>query len=894
MKRAVGRNLPWIGVIALCAVLATVLGSMYHRSRDYNPSDYVEDVALLRQFKHLDAQWELDTLKLRAGLSDSYDALVEPPMQLRALVNELEARLRRRGAVSGSLGRAAAALREAAARKAALVEDFKSHNAILRNSLTFLPTAAAEALQSIDREPQRRHRSEAAHELLDRALLDSMVLSQLGASDRAVDEHLRRLDDLAAQLSAADDAPGAERTRLFATHVETVWREHAVVSRLMREIAEIPTSALGNELGHRLSAEERDAAATAARQREQIFFFAAALTVLLAYSAVRLVRTHAEILRVNGQLRDANTTLEVKVGERTEQLQRMATHDPLTGLPNRVLLQDRLAQALAFSRRSGRSFVVAVIDLDRFKWVNDSLGHGAGDELLRQVARRIERLLRGTDTLARVGGDEFVALLQDLAHVDDAVAVLRRVVEAVAQPVLLDGVEVTVSCSVGCATSPEDGSDADELLQAADAAMYRAKESGRNMLQIFNSDLRERAAERARLEADLRHAVERNELSLVYQPQIDLRSGALHGFEALLRWQHPMLGPVSPGKFVPIAESCGLIASIGEWVLETACRQMKDWSDAGWGSVRVAVNLSAKQLARPDLEETVARCLQSSGIDPARLELELTETASMDDPESTIPLLGRLKALGLSLSIDDFGTGYSNMQYLTRLPVDTLKLDGSFVREITSDPGRLAIVEAIISMAHRLDLRVVAEMTETEGQIVLLTSLDCDLAQGYYFSAPLPAAQCVELLRAGGAELPATLARRPDSGTVLVLDDDVVTTTAVREQLRGEGYHVLTANHAEDAFELLARHPVDVVMSDQCMPRTSGVDFLTAVRRLYPDTTRLIFSAESDFGAAVDAINQGAVDKFLLKPLRFEAVHEILETIFKRRQLPTDAAHSAG
>ncbi len=437
------------------------------------------------------------------------------------------------------------------------------------------------------------------------------------------------------------------------------------------------------------------------------------------------------------------------------QLEHLATHDALTQLPNRALMRDRLDCELAQAKRNSRSFMVAAIDLDRFKWVNDTLGHAAGDELLQTTTSRIRQELKGSDTLARVGGDEFVIILHDLVDFDQAVARLRRIVAAVSRTVVFrDGAEASVSCSVGCSTYPDDGTDADELLRAADIAMYQAKQAGRDTLQIFNADLRRRAALRTSLEIDLRHAVERRELSLVYQPQVDLRTGAIAGVEALLRWHSPRHGDVSPALFIPVAEASGHIVPIGEWVLFEACRQMREWIDAGVAPRRIAVNLSAKQLSRPSFLDQVQSRLARFGLDPSRLELELTETASMDDPDRTVPLMVKLKELGVGIAIDDFGTGYSNMQYLTRLPIDTLKIDGAFVREITSDAGQLAITEAVINMSHRLGLGVVAEKAETEEQVRQLQELGCDLVQGYFFSPPMTEAECRIRLSAGRFALP--------------------------------------------------------------------------------------------------------------------------------------------
>jgi diguanylate cyclase (GGDEF)-like protein/PAS domain S-box-containing protein len=563
------------------------------------------------------------------------------------------------------------------------------------------------------------------------------------------------------------------------------------------------------------------------------------------------------------------------------QLKHLATHDALTGLPNRVLLMDRLSQALAYARHNHQRFMVALIDLDRFKWVNDSMGHEAGDQLLRVVSERILACMRQSDTVARIGGDEFVVLFQNYELVEQAVAALNRVVSRVSEPVLMDsGREIDISCSVGCSSYPDDGLDSEDLLRAADAAMYQAKQSGRNNLQIFNAELRGRVEQRACLEADLRHALERDEFFLHYQPKIQLSSGTIVGVEALLRWKHPTRGIVSPARFIPVAEETGVIVPIGEWVLLHACLRNKAWQAEGSRQVRVAVNLSAKQLGRPGLLEMLKGCLEVSGLAPEFLELELTESTSMDSPEMTIPLLRRIKDLGVSLAIDDFGTGYSNLQYLTRLPIDRIKLDGSFVRDITSNPGQRAIVEATIVMAHRLDIRVVAEMAETEGQVALLRELGCDEVQGHFFARAMPAQECAALLRKEGFSLPGPVSRGGDQRAVLVLGKDSEVPAALERMLRDEGYRVLCASTADEAFELLACQLVDAVLCEQRMPGCTGVEFLSAVRRLYPNTVRLILSDHGDFEAAVGAINRGAVHKLIARPWSDEALRDTLSTVF--------------
>ena len=564
-------------------------------------------------------------------------------------------------------------------------------------------------------------------------------------------------------------------------------------------------------------------------------------------------------------------------------LQFQATHDELTGLPNRYLFMDRMKRAISYARRHDKRFVVSFIDLDRFKWVNDSLGHEAGDELLKTVAQRISACLRETDTVARVGGDEFLLLLQDARNCSEAAPIISRVMSAVCEPIQLHDRELTVSCSVGCSAFPEDGQDAETLLKFADAAMYCAKESGRNNVQIYNTELRHRIDERLRLETDLRHAIERDQLTLHYQAQVELRTGVIRGVEALLRWNHPELGSILPSRFISIAEETGLIETIGEWALQQACLQNKAWQDAGIDPIRVAVNLSAKQLAVPGLEQRVAEYLAAAKLDPEYLELELTESASMSDPTRTIPLFHKLKEIGISISIDDFGTGYSNMQYLTNLPIDCLKLDGSFVRHMTSDPARLAIVEAVIAMAHRLGLKTVGEMAETEGQVLRLSESGCDYVQGHYFSAALPADECAALLRESVMPLPRSHADGHANRTLLILDDEPLVIAALKRALNKEDYLIVSASNAEEAFEQLAQHRIDVVLADLTLPGTDGIEFLNKVRRMYPQVIRLILTGRRDFEAATEAINRGAVHRYLTKPWKNEELRDVLADAFERR-----------
>ncbi len=427
----------------------------------------------------------------------------------------------------------------------------------------------------------------------------------------------------------------------------------------------------------------------------------------------------------------------------------VAQHDVLTGLPNRSLLQDRLGQAVAYASRSGNPVWVMLIDLDRFKFVNDSMGHKAGDVLLMTVAARLRSSLRDTDTVARMSGDEFVAILSEHGEQTLTPDIVQRVMDAVAQPVMLGTKEFFVTCSIGVAVFPSEGTGADELIEHADIAMYRAKKLGRNNFQFYTPAMNEESLERVRIESALRNALERDEFVLYYQPQLDMKTGKICGMEALIRWKHPELGMVPPGRFVSIAEETGLIVPIGAWVMRTACAQNKAWQDAGFDKLRVAVNLSARQFSAPDLIEGLEAVLLDTGLEPKYLEIELTESLFMSDITPAVDLLHRMKALGVNLSIDDFGTGYSSLSYLSRFPIDVLKIDRSFVADITRDANDEAIVTSIIALAHNLKLAVIAEGVETGEQLDYLRRHGCDEMQGYYFSRPLPAAEFEQLLVEG-------------------------------------------------------------------------------------------------------------------------------------------------
>jgi diguanylate cyclase (GGDEF)-like protein len=439
-----------------------------------------------------------------------------------------------------------------------------------------------------------------------------------------------------------------------------------------------------------------------------------------------------------------------KVAE--ERVQYLAYYDALTGLPNRTLLQDRLTKALASARRQKGKVALLFLDLDRFKTINDSLGHSFGDLFLQAVAERLKRFTREQDTVARLGGDEFVIVLTAVKDVADAAVAAERLMDAMTAEFVVQGHSVSISCSVGISIFPEHGTDGETLTKNADAAMYSAKDNGPNNFRFFTGEMHAQAVERLALENSLQQAVGREELFLVYQPQMDIATGKIIGLEGLLRWQHPELGLVPPDKFIRIAENSGLIMPIGEWVLRTACSQARKWQDEGLPAVPVAVNVSAVQFRQEGFCELIQRVLHETGLVPQYLELELTESLLLSNADVTSLVLQELKAMGLTLAIDDFGTGYSSLSYLKHFPVSKLKIDRSFIRDVAVNPDDAAITTAIIGMAKSLNLKVIAEGVEDEVQMSFLRAHHCDEIQGYYFSKPLAVDKVADKLRGDSPE----------------------------------------------------------------------------------------------------------------------------------------------
>lgn len=577
------------------------------------------------------------------------------------------------------------------------------------------------------------------------------------------------------------------------------------------------------------------------------------------------------------------------IKESESKLNHLAHHDPLTGLPNRLLLNARMHQSMAHARRNSTMVAVMFLDLDKFKNVNDTLGHPIGDLLLQEVAQRLNACLREEDTVSRLGGDEFVILLESLHDTLFASYVAHKINAALSEKFILEQHEIFISCSIGISIFPNDGVDITALFKNADSALYRSKEQGRNNYQYYTEDLSIRAMERLLMENDLRYALKRNELVLHYQPQVDLYNGSIIGMEALLRWQHPKRGLMPPGDFITLAEETGLIHPIGEWVLRTACARLKAWMDDGLPKVRISVNLSLVQFKQNNLAEIVAAALHDSKLPPECLELELTESMIMQDAENTILILRKIKALGVKIAIDDFGTGYSSLSYLKRLPIDRIKIDQSFVRNITSDPADAAVSQAIISMSHSLNLSTIAEGVETEAQMEFLRSRNCNEIQGFHFSRPVPEQEMERMMKEGYCIQSLQTDIAQEERVLLLLDDDEFMLTALSGALKQDGYRILCATHAAEALDLMATHRVGVIISDHNMPEMKGIELLRKIRTLHPATVRIMLTGHDNQKLISAAINEGAVYKFITKPWDAEQLCANVREAFRHHGIVTQA-----
>jgi diguanylate cyclase (GGDEF)-like protein len=477
---------------------------------------------------------------------------------------------------------------------------------------------------------------------------------------------------------------------------------------------------------------------------------------LVWLNARKMNAEFAQRSAAEAEIRALNADLEHRVAERTEALRNSeahlsysAQHDFLTGLPNRMLLNDRANQAIVYAPRLNKKVSVLFLDLDGFKHINDSLGHPIGDKLLQSIAKRLVKCVRATDTVSRQGGDEFVVLLSEMANSEDAAITARRMLQEIAEAHSVDEHDLHVTASIGISVYPDDGMDAETLIKNADTAMYQAKENGRQNYQFFKPAMNVRAVARQSIEESLRRALGGQEFTLLFQPKVNLKSGDITGAEALLRWTHPTRGPISPAKFVPVAEDSGLIVAIDKWVLREACIRARGWADAGLPQITVGVNVSAMEFRNEKFLEGIFGILKETGLDPRFLELELTESVLMKRPASTESILKTLRARGVQLAVDDFGTGYSSLNYLRKFSVDSLKIDQSFVRQITTAPEESSIVTAMINMGRSLNLRVVAEGVETREELAFLQERECDEAQGFYFSRAVNSEEFAKLLATG-------------------------------------------------------------------------------------------------------------------------------------------------
>jgi diguanylate cyclase (GGDEF)-like protein/PAS domain S-box-containing protein len=572
------------------------------------------------------------------------------------------------------------------------------------------------------------------------------------------------------------------------------------------------------------------------------------------------------------------------ISERLQAQQRMkhlAHYDALTGLPNRTLFFQNLRDAIELARDKQWRIAVLFISLDRFKMINDTLGPALGDELLREFSTRLVRCVRLRDTVGRIGGDEFALILTLTREQQDAVHVANDVREALRAPFDLHGKQAALTASIGIAMYPDDATDPNTLVKYADTAMVRAREAGRDGYRFFTAGMNIQVLARLDLELALRGALEGNQFVLHYQPKMDLNTGRVSGVEALLRWNRPGHGLVYPAEFVPVMEETGLVVRVGEWIIDEACRQIAAWNEQGVRDLRVAVNVSSRQFVEGDLEGVVRASLERHGVEPGLLELELTESALMSNAERTIEVLSGLKQLGIKIAIDDFGTGYSSLAYLKRFPIDKLKIDIAFVRDIITNPDDAAIAQAIISMAHSLHMLVIAEGVESRAQMAYLRRHRCDEIQGFHFSRALRPGALAELVEANRSQPDATA---PDDGTVqtlLLVDDDVDALAALHSLFKRDNYRVLTAASPGEGFELLATYRVQVILCDQRMPIMSGTEFLSKVKEMYPDTIRIILSGHTEVGTVLESINRGAIYRFYTKPWDDEQLRDNIRLAFR-------------
>ncbi|HCY63412.1 MAG TPA: hypothetical protein DHV59_11405 [Oxalobacteraceae bacterium] len=574
---------------------------------------------------------------------------------------------------------------------------------------------------------------------------------------------------------------------------------------------------------------------------------------------------------------------ELRLAE--EKVQYLSNFDTLTGLPNRILLKDGLT-LLQEKAAAGKEIIgFLMVEFARLPRIRESLGPQAGQELLLQVANRLRKWDKEAGSgIGRLGDSSFAVVVL-AEHSTELVTVTRQLLALLDQPFTCEQQDLHLEACIGIAVSPDDGRDFDTLSQCAEVALRGALADKTARYEFYTPELNHGAHERFRLESALRRALDQNQLVLHYQPQVDLRSGRIVGVEALIRWQHPELGMIPPGSFIGLAEETGMIVPIGAWVLRTACSQAKEWQRAGLRELRVGVNLSARQFGQQEMVSLISRTLDETGLAAEFLDIELTESLVMADVEQAIGILNDLRALGVQLSIDDFGTGYSSLSYLKRFPIDVLKIDQSFVREITQHANDAAISDAIISMAHSLGIKVIAEGVETEEQCAYLSRNMCDEVQGYLFSKPLPAMEIEAMLREERC-LPEHLLRlHKPQRSLLLVDDEPNILSALKRLVRRDDYRIFTADSGAEGLALLAQHEIDVIVSDQRMPGMTGVDFLRTVKDLYPQTVRIVLSGFTELQSVTDAVNEGAIYKFLTKPWDDEQLRKHIAQAFEHKEM---------
>lgn len=752
--------LKWSG-IALAAIIALTL--LWTRTRAVDVQRHEAILDAMRQISAVDEFLNQQALKARFGMLTNYDSMQNSAKAVQALRDQINL-----GAFStttlerASLTEPFDQLAASILRKGELVEEFKSSNAALRNSTQFFPVA----MQRL-RDKAAAPEAEVLDAALDALLRDTLIYTLQGQKDLpgTIQEHVETLDQAAAQQPREVE----DIIRMVCRHASNIVQQKQRADECLAAVLAMPTQQQADHLFDIYSAQHSAASRVADAYRTVLYLTCVSLAMYCGWTVMRLGRSAVA-------LRRANDTLEIRVAERTHALQSAknqleqevtvrrtaeaklayeATHDALTTLPNRAELLRRLQQAIDHALTAPKyEYAVLFLDLDNFKMINDGLGHAVGDELLIQVAQRLVGSLRRThepdrpnDVTARLGGDEFVVLLENIGSVEDALRVADRIHEKLAKPFALGGHPAVVTSSIGIVHGARYRS-ADDLLRDADIAMYHAKTSGKSRHAVFDEAMRSVVNERLQLESDLRHAIEQNQLELAYQPIVHLQSSTIAGYEALARWNHPTLGPISPARFIPIAEETGLIVPLGQWVFQEACLQLRSFHIARTGGepLTISVNVSKRQLMLASFVQNVREVLESTGTDGRWVRFEITESIMMEDTERIIDVIRQVREFGIEFSIDDFGTGHSTLSCLHQFPVDVLKLDRSFITPDSTNRDYAAVVNAVVNLAHNLGMRVTAEGVETEDQLAQMIAMDCDYVQGYLFGRPASAADSIKLL----------------------------------------------------------------------------------------------------------------------------------------------------